>query len=335
MNEPLVSVVVLNYNGLNDLKECLDSLYNLIYKNIELILVDNNSQDESVEFVKKNYNKVKIIQLDKNYGFAQGNNLGIAHTSGKYIVLLNMDTIVDRNWLFELVKVAEQSKNIGIVGSKIYYYYNRKIIDFAGSSCNKYGNARHIGIMSEDNKLLNTQMKTFYVCGASLLFKRELYNRIKLFDPTYFAYFEDVDLCWRAWISGYDVIYAPKSFLYHKIAGVISNLWRRVYLTERNKLRTLLKNYEIKSLVKILPRYFYQTLLRIIKKFKFKSQGYKVAAVFLIIYLKVILWNLFNIRSLIENRKNVQVYRNRNDDFIFQLMNELLKFRVKIARRTA
>lgn len=328
MNEPLVSVVVLNYNGLNDLKECLDSLYNLIYKNIELILVDNNSQDESVEFVKKNYNKVKIIQLDKNYGFAQGNNLGIVHTIGDYIVLLNMDTVVDKNWLSELVKVAEKSKKIVIVGSKIYYYDNKKIIDFAGSSCDRYGKTNPIGIKREDSELLNIQTRAFFVCGASLLFKRELYKKINLFDPTYFAYYDDVDFCWRAWISGYEVIYAPKSFIYHKIGRVIKNMWIISYLTERNKFRTLLKNYEIKSLVKILPGYFIKRLKRIYRS-KNNNTNIPRSRLF-IIYYKSIFWNIIHIRSLIKNRRIVQANRIRKDQFLFQLMKELQEFALKI-----
>ncbi|GAI92372.1 unnamed protein product, partial [marine sediment metagenome] len=218
IEEPLVSVIIINYNGLGDLEEFFDSIFNLTYKNVELIIIDNNSQDNSVEIIQKNYPIVKIVELKKNYGFAKGNNLGMPFTKGKYIVLLNMDTVVDKNWLTELVKVAEQSNYIGIIGSKIYYYDNREIIDFAGGSSNIYGKAFHIGMSNKDNEILNKKKTTFYICGASLLIKRELYDKIGLFDPIYFAYFEDVDLCWRAWMIGYKVIFAPKSFLYHKIS---------------------------------------------------------------------------------------------------------------------
>lgn len=118
MSEPLVSVVILNYNGLKDLKACYESLHSLNYKNIELIFVDNNSQDGNVEFIRENFNKVKIIRLTKNYGFAKGNNIGVTKSKCKYILLLNNDTVVDRNWVSELVKVAEQSDRIGIIGRK-------------------------------------------------------------------------------------------------------------------------------------------------------------------------------------------------------------------------
>lgn len=320
MNEPLVSVVILNYNGLNDLKECFDSLLNLNYKNTELVLVDNNSQDESVEFVRKNYKEVKIFELNKNYGFAKGNNYGVKRAIGDYIVLLNMDTVVDEDWLSELVITAERSEKIGIVGGKIYHYGKKKTIDFAGSFSDKYGNTSNIGQNTLDIEFFNKEERAFYISGASLLFKRELFEKLKLFDSTYFAYYEDVDFCWRVWISGYDVIFTPKAFIYHKIGRVIKSKWRKRYLLERNKLRTLLKNYEFKTLLKILPSYFQSRLIKVLK-FSYKA---RVKAINLTsIYLRAILWNIIHFKSLIKNRKFVQSNRIKDDAFIFQLMEEL------------
>jgi len=327
MNDPLVSVIVLNYNGLEHLKECFDSLNNLNYKNTEFILIDNNSKDNSVEFIKKNYKKVKIIQLEKNYGFAQGNNIGVSHANGKYIVLLNNDTVVDINWLSELVKVAEQSKYIGIVGSKNYYYNDKTKISFAIGGFDKFGDPKFIGLNEKDNKLLNNQMEVFWICGASLLFRRELYKKINLFDPLYFIYYEDVDFCWRALISGYKVVYAPKSFLYHKIGMAIKDNKIKKYWVRRNKLRTILKNYEIKTIIKILPWIFFQWLLIVLS---YLIRRNKLALTYFIIYLKVIFWNIFHVQSLIKNRVLVQAYREKNDNFLFQLMEKLNPLNEKI-----
>lgn len=323
MEELLISVIILSYNGSNDLIKCLNSLNNLNYKNTELILVDNNSQDNSVEIVKNNYKNVKIVELKKNFGFALGNNIGVACANGDYIVLLNQDTVVDKNWLTELVKVAKSSEKIGIVGSKIYYYDKRNIIDFAGSSCDKYGNTRQIGAEKRDNKVLNIKRKSFYICGASLLFKREVYENIKLFDPFYFMYYEDVDFCWRAWISGYDVIYTPKSFIYHKINNSSQSFERNKYFSEKNCIRTLLKNYEIKSIIRILPNYIF---LRLHSIYRYRKHKGHLSHKLFIIYLKSISWNLLHIRSLINFRKNIQKNRKRNDKFIFKLMEELENF---------
>jgi len=323
MIEPLVSIVLVNYNGLKDLKLCFDSLYNLANKNFELIFVDNNSQDNSVDFIRKNYPIVKVIELKKNYGFAGGNNIGVAEAIGEYIVLLNTDTVVDKNWLTELVKVAEQSNNIGIVGSKNYYYHDKTEIFYAIGTCDKFGNTGNIGNKKRDNALFNTQTNCFFVCGAALMIKRELYEKINLFDPSYFAYFEDVDLCWRTIISGYDVVYVPKSFIYHKVGQVIKNINRKRYLLERNKLRTVLKNYELKTLVKIMPKYFLQILFIIFESiFKKQKRSYIIA----LTYFKVTIWNLIHISSLIRNRITVQRIRNKDDKFLFFFMENLQKF---------
>ncbi len=326
MNTPFVSIVILNYNGLKDLKECFDSLLNLTYKNIELIFVDNNSKDKSVDFVKKNYRNVKIIELHKNYGFSQGNNFGAKAAKGDYIVILNNDTIVDKNWISEMVKTAQESKKVGIIGSKIYYYDDQKTINFAGSLCDRYGRTTHIGKFQMDSSLLNIQRKIFYACGASLMISRELYEKITLFDPTYFIYYEDVDVCWRAWIFGYDVVYTPTSFIYHKIGRAIKSNKFKKYLAEKNKLRTILKNYEIKTILKILPGYLLERFTRIYDAIFYKT---RTSSIWFRIYLKAIFWNIVHIKSLIKYRKFIQSNRKINDKLLFQIMKELSEFEKK------
>jgi len=323
MNEPLVSVLVLNYNGLEHLKECFDSLLNLKYQNLELIFIDNQSQDDSVKFMKENYKKVKIIELDKNYGFAQGNNIGMAHTNGEYIALLNMDTIVDENWITELVKVAQKSEKTGIVGGKFYHYDNKEIVGFAGSSSDKFGNLRQFGDLKKERGLFDFEMKAFFITGAGFLFKREVYNKIGLFDPLYFIYSEDLDLCWRAWIFGYKVVYAPKSFIYHKIGQIFRGITlKKKFLAERNLLRTLLKNYEIKNLIEILPVYIGRRIGMVLKLL---IQRDRLTMIFLYSYVKAFIWNIYNIRSLIRNRRFIQINRKIDDNFLFKIMNKTNK----------
>ncbi|MFX1444392.1 MAG: glycosyltransferase family 2 protein [Promethearchaeota archaeon] len=323
MEESLVSVIVINYNGQEHLKECFDSLYNQNYENTELILIDNDSKDNSVGFIKSNYDKVKVIQLNDNYGFAKGNNIAASKAKGNYIVFLNNDTYVDKNWLTELVKIAKIEQNIGIVASKIYYYNDKNLINYAGGSCDKYGKSHHIGENKKDHKLLNVAQRTFYACGASLLIKREIYKKISLFDPYYFMYCEDLDLCWRAWIFGYKVIYAPKSFIFHKIGHLTGNETpRKKFLGERNLLRTVLKNYEFKTLFQILPIYFGKRIGLTLKLFIHLDKNTIIS---LYSYIKAFFWNLFNLKSLIKNRKAVQLYRTKNDKYIFQIMEESVK----------
>lgn len=324
MKEPLVSIILSNYNGLVHLKECFDSLSNINYKNVEIIFIDNNSKDRSVEFIRNNYKNVIIIQNKKDYGFSGANNIAASHAKGKHLVLLNIDTIVGKNWLTELVKVAEASDEVGIVVSKQYYYHDRTKINFAGFSSDKYLKHNRIGYNERDHKLYNIQMETFFAAGASVLIKREVYEKIGLFEGIYYAFYEDLDLSWRAWISGYKVIYAPKSFIYHKAGFILGKKNpKKAYLIERNKLRTLLKNYEFKSIQRILPIYFVKRFLLLFRYFSQFSEDFfiKFQA-----YIKAIMWNLFHVRSLIQNRKFVNSIRIRNDDFIFKLNNKIEHF---------
>ncbi len=318
MEEPLVSVVILNYNGLKDLRGCFDSLNNLSYSNKELILVDNNSQDKSVDFVKENYKDVKIIELKKNCGFAKGNNIGVSNSNGKLIVLLNNDTVVDQDWLTELVKVAISSKDVGVVGSKIYYYDKKKILNFAGSSNNLIGATSHIGLNEKDSKNLNQIKKIFYACGAAILFKRKVYEEIGLFDPNYFIYYEDVDFCWRSWMFGYSVLFSPNSFLYHKIGQVPMLSKRKRYLLERNKLRTLLKNYELETLRIVLPIFFHKWFTNLFDNLLFNRKNFYF---WVSIYAKAIFWNLIHIKSLIKKRNYIQNRRKKSDKYIMKIMS--------------
>lgn len=322
--EPLVSVIIVNYNGLKHLKDCFDSLYCLDYKNFEILFVDNGSQDDSVKFIKKNYEKIKIIQLDKNYGFCLPNNIAASQANGKYIILLNNDVIVDKKWLTELVKVAETSEDIGVVGSKIYYFDQRTIVNYAGGSLDRFGIIRHVGSGSTDNTEINTQRETFYALGAAELIRKEIIDKVGLFDPTYFAYYEDIDISWLAWILGYKVIYAPKSFIYHKTCQVLNRQYDLIfYLNERNRLRTLVKNFEKKTvLLKILYGYFKNRILILISAIR-NSEYY--AKIFLRNYFKVIAWNILHLKSLIRNRKLINAHRKKDDKFILQLMDKFVK----------
>jgi len=318
MEEPLVSIIISNYNGLPHLKECFDSLNKLSYRNKEIIFIDNFSRDNSVEYMKNKYKDVKIIENKKDYGFSKANNIAASYAKGKYLAFLNVDTAVDKNWLTELVKVAESSRNIGIAVSKHYYYDEPDLINYAGASSDKFLESHHIGINQKDNELLNIQNITFYACFAAALMRRDLIKKIGLFDPIYYAFAEDVDVSWRTWISGYNVVYVPTSFIYHKTSRILGQKsLRKKYLLYRNKFRTTLKNYELKSLIKIFPIYVVKRIgmsIKLILLMKRDAKDYIYANI------KALFWNIINIKSLIKQRKLINQIRKRSDKFIFKLM---------------
>jgi len=230
-----VAIIILNWNGWEDTIECLESLYKINYPNYEVILVDNASFDNSVEILRK-WGKDKenlfILKNDKNYGFTGGNNIAINQIlkegKSEYILLLNNDTVVSRDFLTELVKVAQSRKNIGIVGPKIYNFNlknSQKIIQSAGSTINLYtGNITMYGGNQIDRGQFDHIKTVDYISGACLLIKREVVQKIGLLDDNFFAYFEDVDWCLRAKEKKYDVVYAPGSTIWHKIARSSSKM---------------------------------------------------------------------------------------------------------------
>jgi GT2 family glycosyltransferase len=237
---PFCSVIILNYNGKKYLESCFNSLKEVNYpKNkFEIIMVDNGSIDGSTNYVKQNFPWVKTLQLDKNYGFSEGNNRGLELAKGEYIVFLNNDTEVEKNWLMELVKVANSDKSIAICGSKIINFPDQKHKTIAGE-----GYLTIFGVP----KFLKDSRKTkncFYVSGCSLLIKRSVLRELNYcFDSKYFAYFEDADICWRARLIGYKVAYVPTSVVNHKkamTAALIGSILD--FYHYRNKIWTFKKN---------------------------------------------------------------------------------------------
>jgi GT2 family glycosyltransferase len=270
---PSVSVIILNWNGKRHLERCLPSLRNTNYpsEKIELIVVDNKSSDGSKAFVRNFFPEIIFLELDKNYGFTGGNNRGAEVAHGELLVFLNNDTLVDDNWLVELVKVANNDKQIGICGSKILFEERRNIVQYAGGFLNTLGGGVSPFVYTEDTGMNDTKL-TGYVCGACLLIRRDVFEKLGGFDEDYFMYSDENDLCLRCWLLGYNVVYVPKSIVYHKGEGsiklrrqerglytqirdpppmlqgrLISDM--RLYYSNRNSLSNIWKNLEPRNVL--------------------------------------------------------------------------------------
>ncbi len=273
MKLPFCSVIIVNYNGKYLLKDCLNSVYILNYpKNrYEVILVDNGSADNSVSFVGKNFPHVKILKLDKNYGFAEGNNKGIEKARGDYITFLSNDTKVDKNWLLMLVKSAEKSKKIGICSSKVLDFKDMKTLQYAGGYLDILGSSYFRGMGEEDKGQYNKEEEVNSAFGCSMLIKREVINKLKYcFDPKFFLYYEETDLCWRTKLLGYKIIYVPKSIIFHKGGATSSKMKdESMFYLYRNKLWTFKKNliFPFKQIILsfVVFRMFFTIIFRIIR----------------------------------------------------------------------
>ena len=230
MRFPKVSIIILNWNGWEDTLECLESLYQITYPNYEVVVVDNDSKNQSVKMIKTwadktlSDKKLLLIKNNKNYGFAGGNNIAINQVlkekKSDYALLLNNNTVVDKKFLTELINVAEKKENIGIVGPKIYYYnfHDRKdIIQSVGTKANLYtARLSNYGNKRIDEKQFEKTKSVDCICGACLLIKRKVINKIGLLNEKFFAYLEDVDWSLRAKKHGFKVICVPRSKIWHK-----------------------------------------------------------------------------------------------------------------------
>jgi GT2 family glycosyltransferase len=243
MSNPLLSVIVLNWNGKRFLDECLSSLRAQTYKDFEVILVDNGSNDGSVEFIKDKYGElVTLIENERNLGFATGNNQGIRAAKGDYILLLNNDTRVDPRWMEELVKVAEKDRTIGMCASKILCYDDPRVIDNVGHLLYRDGLNRGRGRLEKDVGQYEEIEEVLFPSGCAALYRREMLEEIGLFDDDFFAYGDDTDLGLRGRWAGWRCLYVPQAVVYHKYSGSTGSYSPfKAFYVERNRLWIALK----------------------------------------------------------------------------------------------
>lgn len=269
-----VSVVTPNFNGKEFLKDYFDSL-NLNKSHIgEVIIIDNNSTDGSVEFIK-NYPKdfeFKLIENKKNLGFAKATNQGIELSKYSYIFTLNNDVKFGENTIEELLKIINRNDNIFSVASKMIQMDNPDLIDDAGDEYTLLAYTKKRG----DNKPIesyNEVSEVFSSCAGAALYKKSVLDEIGLFDESFFAYMEDVDLGYRAKISGYKNLYSPKAIVYHKGSGASGSRYNdfKIKLAARNNIWVVYKNLPV--IQKILNIGFL-ILGFAIKYLFFKRKGY-------------------------------------------------------------
>lgn len=217
-----VYIIVLNWNGKEDTLDCLRSLRSTDYARYKIVLVDNGSQDGSVDAVRDGFPEAEIIEIGKNLGFAGGNNVGIEYAvkaGADYVFLINNDTTVHPDYLKELVAVAESDPGIGAAGSKIYYHSEPDRIWFAGGKINWLKNkGEHIGLDEIDQGQYDQVREVGYLTGCALLVKREVIEQVGVLEDDYFLYYEDADYSLRIQNAGYKTVYVPSSKIYHKVS---------------------------------------------------------------------------------------------------------------------
>ena len=318
-NKSQVSVIVLNYNGRNLLPDCLESLMKQTYKSLEIMMVDNNSSDESVSYVTENFPDVKILKLDRNYGFAVANNKGASKAKGEYIMLLNNDTIADPKLIENLVTQIKES-NAMVVGPKILMYPSKSIMNGLGISMNLMGFAWDRGI--GEPFIENMDIKPYEVFGASggcMLFNRKILEETELFDERYWIYYEDVDFSWRVRLLSHKVMVVPSAILYHKFRiSMEKRRSERLFHQEKNRICNLLKNYNLKNLARYLALNLFHDFKRCfiaLLKGNEKSRDKAFQR------FRAYIWNLLNIAGTLKKRSKIQSRRKISDDELLKILD--------------
>lgn len=322
----LVSIIIINWNGKHYLHDCLASVYNQSYKNIEVVLVDNDSVDGSVEYIKKHFPKTKIIVNKKNLGFAEPNNIAYRSSRGEYVLFLNNDTRVTGSFLTELIKVLQSDKKIGGVQSKILLMDSLTKLDSVGAFLTPTGFLYHYGVAKKNSPKYNKEINLYSAKGACMMFKREVLEKIKIdnevLDGRYFAYFEETDLCHRVWLAGYRIVFAPKSIIYHKMGGTSRSINNASiqYHSFKNRINSYLKNFDKATLLKILPLHLF-----LCETYAILSLLEGNVNLFLAIQ-KAIIWNIRNIKQTIRKRVHIQKrIRAVTDKFLFSSISKPVK----------
>jgi GT2 family glycosyltransferase len=257
---PLVTFVILNWNGRKWLENCLPTVRRVTYPSKEIIVVNNGSTDTSNAFLKKNYPEVKIIELKENVGYAKANNIGVKQAKGKYVLLLNNDTKLTPSFLAPLVKNFEEDPTIGAVQPQMRSLIKPELLDSVVSYLTSTGFMYHFGYMKPWAKEKYKKKRYgFSIKGACFMMRKNDYITLGGLDEDFVCYVEETDLCHRVWLSGKKVMYEPKSIMYHWGGGDMQVMTKdelTMFRSYRNRFILFLKNSSISQLFQILPVLF-------------------------------------------------------------------------------
>lgn len=248
--QPSVAIVILNWNGKKFLEQFLPSVVNSVYKNLQIIIADNASTDDSIDFVKCTYPFITIINNEENYGFAKGYNIALKKVIADYYILLNSDIEVTPGWIEPVIFLMESDPAIVACQPKMLSYTDRSSFEYAGGCggwLDAYGypfcRGRVFEVCEKDAGQYDDVQQIFWASGAALFIKAATFREAGGFDEYFFAHQEEIDLCWRLQLMGYKIFVQPLSVVYHVGGGTLPmGNSRKVYLNFRNNLIMLAKN---------------------------------------------------------------------------------------------
>lgn len=258
--KPKVAIVILNFNGVHHLRSFLPSVINTQYENLEIVVADNGSTDNSLEILKNEFGSVTVITNTINEGFAGGYNWALKKVQADYYVLLNSDVAVDANWIDPMVHLMESNASIGACQPKVLSYSEQNIFEYAGAAGGwidalgyPFSRGRVFDVCEEDKGQYDESKPIFWATGAAMMIRSSLFHQLGGFDASFFAHQEEIDLCWRMQLMGHHLYACPKAKVYHVGAGTLPRGGRKVYLNFRNNLIMLTKNLPLNELIWKIP----------------------------------------------------------------------------------
>jgi len=292
------------------------------YPSLEIVVVDNHSTDGSPEWIKNNHPDVILLENDKNYGFAGGCNRGVSLCSGEYIIFLNNDTIHDPGWIEPLVETLNSDSQIAAAQPTIRNYYQRELFDYAGGAGGAmdifgfpFAKGRVFSTQETDKAQYTKKNEIFWASGTAIIVRRDQFVESGMFDETFFAHMEEIDLCWRFYLMGYSVRSAPSSIVYHKNAVTLpQQSLKKYYLNHRNSVLMVLSNYSLPVTLYVLPIRIALEGIAFIYALLLLDWKHATAIV------KALFWILFHPLAVIKKRRKTKALRKIRDRNIFDKM---------------
>jgi GT2 family glycosyltransferase len=324
-SQPKLAIVILNWNGKKYLEKFLPSVSATSYSNYEIVVVDNDSADDSISFLEKNYSSIKIIRHPVNYGFAKGYNEALKQLKVDYYVLLNSDVEVNADWVQPMIALLETDRTIAACQPKLLSYANKKMFEYAGAAggwIDKFGypfaKGRIFDVCEEDHYQYNDISFIFWVSGAAMFIRSSVFQEVKGFDEYFFAHQEEIDLCWRIQLAGYKLSSCPQSVVYHVGGGTLPRgNTRKTYLNFRNNQIMLAKNLPWSQKWWKIPFRIFLDLVSATKGLFTGDGGYFLAIVRA--HLAFVKWILLRQnKSVFPLRKNKNLYGVYNHNLVWE-----------------
>ena len=305
---PDISYIVVCFNSEKYILKCINSILNQSHKNNEIILVDNNSTDNTISLVKDLCvkNNIKLISNSTNLGYGNAITMAIEKTKGEFLAILNADSFLDTNWASNLLKIFRSDEKIMSASGKVLFPNGE--LQSSGGMMDKYG-----AVVQREGKIFNSRKMNdksffFYNDGSSFMIRQKILQEIS-FDPNLFLYYEDVDLSWKIRMLKYKIAYVPEAISYHDMGQSIPDMTlSKFYHITRNRIYVCKKNYSLRNIICRIPVMLFLIFLSAtFYDAKKRPTGYMRA------FFKALSWNIINLKSTMREQKKLRLKNKLSD----------------------